>query len=75
MVKGKNIELIQVCWELTDKVKKRETRSLLEAMKQFNVEESTIITEDYLIDEDWDGKKIRFVPLWLWLVKNQRVGR
>lgn len=75
VVKGKNIDLIQVCWELTDKVKKRETRSLLEAMKQFNVDESTIITEDYLMDEDWDGKKIRFVPLWLWLVKTQGVGR
>ncbi len=26
------------------------------------------------MDEEWNGKKIRFVPLWLWLVKNKESG-
>ncbi|MFN3527672.1 MAG: ATP-binding protein, partial [Candidatus Altarchaeaceae archaeon] len=49
----KDIKLIQVCWNVEDyDTKKREINSLLSCMKKLNVNEGTIITEDY------EGKEI-----------------
>ena len=68
--KGKDIiQLIQVCWNISDiETKEREIRSLLRAMEEFNLKESIIITEDQEGEEDIKGKKIKFVPLWKWLL-------
>jgi predicted AAA+ superfamily ATPase len=62
-------ELIQVCWNVEDKkTKEREVESLVEAMKEFKLKEGLVITEDYENLEVVDKKKIRFVPLWKWLL-------
>lgn len=64
-------ELIQVSWDIkNEKTKKREIRSLLKAMKEFRLKECLIITEDDEGEETVEGKKIRFMPLWKWLLKN-----
>ncbi|MEW5897255.1 MAG: ATP-binding protein [Nanoarchaeota archaeon] len=65
-------QLIQVCYSLSDKkTKEREIRSLLEAIEDFKLKEGTIITENYEDEKKIEGKKIRFIPLWKWLLQNK----
>ncbi|MEK9151393.1 MAG: ATP-binding protein [Patescibacteria group bacterium] len=62
-------ELIQVCWNVRDmNTKKRETRALLKAMAEFSLDRGLIITEDFEGEDDFDGKKIRYVALRKWLL-------
>lgn len=62
-------ELIQVCWDIQDiNTKKRETKALLKAMDEFKLKKGLIITEDFEGEEDYDGKKIQYVSLRIWLL-------
>lgn len=62
-------ELIQVCWDIADiNTKKREMKALLKAMKEFKLKRGLIITEDFEGEEDFATGKIRYVPLWKWLL-------
>lgn len=62
-------ELIQVCWDISDiNTKKRETRALLKAMEEFKLDKGLIITEDCENEENFNGRKIRYIPLWKWLL-------
>jgi len=64
-------QLIQVCWNIEDKkTKEREIKGLLESMKEFHLRTGLIITEEYFGEEKVDGKKIKFVPLWKWLLED-----
>lgn len=63
-------QLIQVCWEVNrPETKNREIRALLKAMKEFNLEEGLIITDDYEAEENIKGRKINYIPLWKWYLK------
>ena len=65
-------ELIQVCYEIDENVRKRELRALLHASKQLKCKNLLVITYDYegLEEIEWFGikRKIRFIPLWRWLL-------
>jgi predicted AAA+ superfamily ATPase len=62
--------LIQVCSDLSDpKTKESEVNGLLAGMKNFRMKEGTIITSDVFDEEVVDGKRIRYVPLWYWLLE------
>jgi len=62
-------QLIQVCYEITNKdTKKREVKSLIKGMEEFNLNEGLVITENYEGEEEFKGKRIRFIPLWKWLL-------
>ncbi len=59
---------INVCY--SNLIKDREVNSLLEFQKQFKaVKEKIIITKDYEAEEKIKGKKIKFIPLWKWLLE------
>ncbi|MFH1592106.1 MAG: ATP-binding protein [Candidatus Woesearchaeota archaeon] len=60
-------ELIQVCWDL-EEAKEREVKSLVAAMKKFKLSKGLIITESSEYEELIEGKKIKFIPLWKWLL-------
>ncbi len=47
---------------------KEHMKKISEAMNELKVKESIIITWDYEGEEEFKGKKIRFVPLWKWLL-------
>lgn len=75
---GMNIEsAIQVCWDIAKyaKTKEREVRSLLKAMDEFGLNEGLIITEDYEGTENLDGKIIKYLPLWKWLLLGWNVQK
>ncbi|MGD9777967.1 ATP-binding protein [Methanosarcina mazei] len=62
--------LIQVCLDLSDpETKEREVNGLLAGMKNFRMKEGTIITSDVFDEEVVNGKRIRYVPLWYWLLE------
>lgn len=68
-------ELIQVCYDIEElSVRKREIRSLILASKELKCANLLIITCDYEAEknEEWFGikRKIKFIPLWKWLLKS-----
>jgi len=69
-------ELIQVCYDTEDiKTKGREIRSILKAGYELKCKNLLIITSDKNSEEkiEWFGKKckIKFIPLWKWLLENK----
>jgi hypothetical protein len=62
-------ELIQVCRDVSDEeTVERETRALIKASKELKCHNLTIITDDTDSEKEYDGKKVKFIPLWKWLV-------
>lgn len=60
---------IQVCWNLdNEKTRMREISALVSAIKELGLKEGLIITEDYEDEVKIDSKKIKFVPLYKWLI-------
>ena len=68
--RGLKIErLIQVTYVSSEEeVDVREKKALLKASEELNCEDMQVITRDYEAEEDFEGKKIKFRPLWKWLV-------
>lgn len=68
---GKEIkELIQVCYDTSnDDTKKREVNALVKASKELGCKKLFVITDDYENEEISAGRKIKFIPLWKWLLE------
>lgn len=66
-ISGKT-ELIQVCWEMSDKKTfESELQGLKSAMDELPISTGTIVTwDDEMIIED----RINVVPIWKWLIEN-----
>lgn len=63
-------QAIQVCYDIDDpKTKKRELKGLINGMKYFNLKSGTIITWEHEDSEKIDGKMIKYIPLWKWLLQ------
>jgi predicted AAA+ superfamily ATPase len=71
VIKDKNTikTLTQVTYELTPDNYKREVESLLKASELLGCSELQIITWDENRELEIDGKKIRLVPFWRWLLE------
>ena len=67
---GKDVkELIQVCYDIGNyDTKKRETSALVKSSKELKCKKLLIITDDYEAEEVIDGGRIKFIPLWKWLL-------
>lgn len=70
---GMRIEqLIQVCWDMNDiKTKEREIKALAEAMESLKLQEGIVVTDDLFGEDKIGGKRIRFIPLWCWLLREE----
>lgn len=63
-------ELIQVCYDAGDyDTKKREVSALVKSGKELKCRKLIVITDDYEAEETIDGRKIKFIPLWKWLLE------
>lgn len=63
-------QLIQVCYTLSDPItKKRELSALLKASKELKCKNLLVITENTEEEEKMGNKKIRYMPLWKWLLE------
>jgi hypothetical protein len=68
-------QLIQVCWNLNqEKTREREIKSLLKAGAECNCSELLVITDEYeameTISQNGAQKKVKFLPLWRWLLSH-----
>ena len=61
-------EAIQVTYELNDKNKEREIVGLIGALDKFKLKEGLIITFDQEDKIEVEGKIIKLVPAWKWLL-------
>lgn len=68
--KGYKIETaIQVCYNTYNiKTKEREVEALLEIKAELNPKNLLIITDDFEDIETIKGRKIKYIPLWKWLL-------
>jgi len=73
LVKQKNDvkQLIQVCYNIeNDDVKKRELKALVKASKELQCKNLLVITEGVEGEEKIGRNKVRFIPLWKWLLSD-----
>ena len=69
MEQGKVTTAIQVSADPVDpKTRKREFDGLLEAMGEFGLTDGYILTKDEFETVAVDGKEIRLIPVWYWLL-------
>ena len=61
-------EAIQATKILDNNNEKRELRGLFGAMEKFNLKEGVIITGSQEEERNIDGKKIKIIPAWKWLL-------
>jgi hypothetical protein len=62
------VELMQVSYDSTGQdVEDRETKALIEAGEELNIEKLTVLTWNEKREVKKDGKIVRFIPLWEWL--------
>ncbi|PIN80024.1 hypothetical protein COV11_04795 [Candidatus Woesearchaeota archaeon CG10_big_fil_rev_8_21_14_0_10_30_7] len=67
--KNKIKQLIQVCYDISNpNTKKREITSLLKASEELKCTDLLIISSDFEDEEKIEGKTIKYVPLWKWLL-------
>lgn len=68
---GKKVKsLIQVCYDTDNFITlEREIKSILKASMEFKCKNLFIITKDKEKEEKIDGKIIKIVPLWKWLLE------
>ena len=63
-------QLIQVTYASNrDEIEKREIKALLKASELLKCKNLLVITWDYEAEEKVKNKRIKFVPLWKWLLK------
>ena len=51
-----------------EEIKEREINALLKSSKELRCNNLIVITWDYEAEEKTKGKKIKFIPLWRWLL-------
>ena len=63
-------QLVQVCYNIDkEETKKREIKALIKASKELKCNNLLVITKDIESEEKIGNKKIKFVPLWKWLLQ------
>ncbi len=68
--KNKIKSLIQACYDISDfTTKDREINALIKASENLKCNDLLIITNDYENEERIKNKKIKFIPLWKWLLE------
>lgn len=65
-----SISLFSVSY--TDAINSREIDGLVEAMDHFSLQESTLLTRNTHVTETVQGKIIHCIPVWAWLLANQK---
>ena len=64
------VELVQVCWDLSDsETEKREIEGILEASSATQCESLLIVTKDDERTIERNGKRIKIVPAWKYLLQ------
>ena len=65
----KIVEAVQVCFDLNEETQDREIKGLLEAMKEFKFNQGLILTYKQEDEFKIEGKTIKVLPVWKWLLE------
>lgn len=69
---GNFLFLLQSCFDIAEyQTKERELKSLIKASKVLKCNNLLIITSDYESEEKFQNKKIKFLPLWKWILSEK----
>jgi predicted AAA+ superfamily ATPase len=68
---GARFAALQVCRELTDENRLRETGGLIAACKSLRLTDGIILTDDQEREEEEEGVKIHVLPVWRWLIMDK----
>ncbi len=64
-------QLIQVCYDIDNyETKQRELKALAKAAAETRCKNLIVLTWDYGEEENYNGRKINFLPLWRWLIQS-----
>jgi hypothetical protein len=67
---GRVKQLVQVCYDLSElNTRRREFGALVEAARELKCRELLVVTAEEWGEEKVDGKRVRLVPLWRWLLE------
>jgi predicted AAA+ superfamily ATPase len=62
-------QLIQVTYASgEEEIEIREKKALIKATEELKCNDMLVITWDYEAEEEFNGKRIKFTPLWKWLL-------
>jgi len=64
----KVVDAIQVCVD-PEAARERELRGLVTAMHALRLRKGTVVSASYEAEETIEGKAVRYVPLWRWLLE------
>lgn len=65
-------QLIQVCYDVgAETTRQRELKSLVKASKELKCRNLLVITENYEAEETVGERKVKFIPLWKWLLADK----
>lgn len=68
--KGADIKwLIQVCYQLNEKTKKRELEALIMGRDRLKCNNLLVVTSEQEGEEFYKKKRVQFIPLWKWLLE------
>ena len=62
---------IQVCYDLNEGNREREISGLMDALKEFNLKEGLILTNNQEEELKVEGKSIIIKPVWKWLLETK----
>ena len=60
--------VIQVCWELNERNRKRESKGLAAAISNLKPKNALILTYDQEGEENINGETVSIIPVWKWLL-------
>lgn len=69
IIKNKKIIPIEVKYK--NNIKKKELKHILNFMEKFKIKKGYIITEGHECEETIKKKKIKYIPLWKWLLEEK----
>jgi hypothetical protein len=69
---NRNATTFQVCYSINTENETREMKGLLEAMDRFGLANGTMLTFDQEFEKQINGKSISAIPVWKWLLLNQK---
>ena len=70
----KVLKLINVTFSSSmEDIKEREINSLISGSNELNCDDLNIVTWDYEYVKNYNGKPIKFIPLWKWLMEDIKI--
>ena len=72
VIEEQDNELLPVEVKYRNQISKKNLKGLLKFCNKFKCKKGIVITKDWFEEEIIDGRKIQYIPAWLYLLKNKK---